>query len=111
MSKRDNSLLLQDILDAAHKIVSYTAGMSFEDFNMDSKTADAVIRNFEIIGEASNKLSEALRTDNPQIDWDRIRGFRNRIIHEYFGIDLEIVWNIIEDDIEELIEQIESILG
>lgn len=111
MSKRDNSLLLQDILDAAHKIVSYTAGMSFEDFNMDSKTADAVIRNFEIIGEASNKLSEGLRTDNPQIDWDRIRGFRNRIIHEYFGIDLEIVWNIIEDDIEELIEQIESILG
>ena len=63
----------------------------------------------EIIGEAANKIGEDFKTKNPQIDWKRIRGLRNRIVHDYFGIDYEIVWNIITDDLEELIFQIKSL--
>ncbi len=103
MSKRDNSLLIKDMLQSANKIMSYTDEMTFEDFEKDEKTVDAVIRNFEIIGEAANRLDDAYKSNNPEIEWDKMRGFRNRIIHEYFGVDLEIVWQIIEDDLGLLI--------
>lgn len=72
---------------------------------------DAVVRNFEIIGEAANRLSDDFRILNPQIEWDRMRGFRNRIVHDYFGIDYEIVWDIIEIDLDSLIEQIKVLIS
>jgi uncharacterized protein with HEPN domain len=96
MSKRDPILLVGDILDSAEKILEYTDGFAFEEFIVDSKTVDAVIRNFEIIGEAANRLPDSFKEKYPEIDWFRIRGFRNRIVHEYFGIDYSIVW-IIKD--------------
>ena len=68
--------------------------MTFEDFTKDSKTIDAVIRNFEIIGEAANRLSDEFKDQHSSIDWYRIRGFRNRIVHDYMGIDYGIVWDI-----------------
>lgn len=111
MSKRDNLLLLKDMFEAVGKIISYTQGMTFKDFEKDDKTVDAVIRNFEIIGEAANRLEEPFKKANPEISWDKMRGFRNRIIHEYFGIDLEIVWQIIEDDIEGLIVALKKLLS
>lgn len=104
MSKRDNALLIGDMVESAQKIMFYTKDMGFNDFENDSKTVDAVIRNFEIIGEAANRLDEEYKTENPEIEWDHLRGFRNRIVHEYFGIDLEIIWQIIEDDLPNLIE-------
>jgi uncharacterized protein with HEPN domain len=96
MSKRDPILLVGDILNSAEKILEYTDGFTFEEFIEDSKTVDAVIRNFEIIGEAANRLPDSFKEKYPEIDWFRIRGFRNRIVHEYFGIDYSIVW-IIKD--------------
>jgi uncharacterized protein with HEPN domain len=72
---------------------------------------DAVVRNFEIIGEAANRLNDDFRISNPQIAWDRMRGFRNRIVHDYFGIDYKIVWDIIENDLNTLIEQIEGFIS
>jgi uncharacterized protein with HEPN domain len=81
MSKRSSQLLLEDIVDCANKILAYTEGLSFEQFVADSKTVDAVIRNFEVIGEAANRLPEEMKDQFPQIDWHRIRGFRNRIVH------------------------------
>jgi len=95
MSKRGHTLLLEDIKEAGEKILRYVQGMNYDDFANDDKTIDAVTRNFEIIGEAANRLDAAFRTNNPHIEWDRIRGFRNRIVHEYFGVDYEIVWAII----------------
>ncbi|MFN3138125.1 MAG: DUF86 domain-containing protein [Allomuricauda sp.] len=77
--------------------------MSFDQFKSDSKTVDAVIRNFEVIGEAANRLTENYKNNNPEIEWSHLRGFRNRIVHEYFGIDLEIVWHIIEENLPELL--------
>lgn len=94
MSKRDVVLLVGDMLESAHKILDYTNGLSFEQFISDSKTVDAVIRNFEIIGEAANRLPEEFKETNNSINWIRIKGFRNRIVHNYFGIDYSIVWQI-----------------
>ena len=109
MSKRDPKLLIGDILDSAAKILSYTQGLSLEDFNKDSKTVDAVIRNFEIIGEAANRLPEEFKDRYPEIDWHRIRGFRNRIVHAYFGIDYSIVWLIKETFLPNMIAQLTPI--
>ena len=94
MSKRNPQLLIEDILESSEKILSYTNDMSFEDFTNDSRTVDAVIRNFEIIGEAANRLPEEFKELHPGIDWYKIRGFRNRIVHDYMGIDYSIVWEI-----------------
>jgi uncharacterized protein with HEPN domain len=77
--------------------MEYTAGMSLDAFVNDSKTMDAVIRNFEVIGEAANRLPDAFKESHPAIDWHRIRGFRNRIVHDYMGIDYGIVWDIREN--------------
>jgi uncharacterized protein with HEPN domain len=96
MSKRTPELLVDDILDSCYKIMEYTKDLSFESFVSDSKTVDAVIRNFEIIGEAANRLPDEYKDTYPEIDWFRIRGFRNRIIHDYFGVDYSIVWQIKE---------------
>ena len=110
MSKRDRILLLEDMLDSALKIRHYTNDLDFDSFLGDDKTIDAVIRNFEIIGEAANKIDHDFRIRNPEIEWKRIRGFRNRIIHNYFGIDNEIVWEIIENNLHELIEWLEVLI-
>jgi uncharacterized protein with HEPN domain len=72
---------------------------------------DAVIRNIEIIGEAANKLPDEFKDAHPEINWHRIRGFRNRIVHDYFGVDLAILWKIKTDNIPILITQIQTILN
>ncbi len=109
MSKRDPLLLVSDILDSSRKSLSYTDGMDFNSFASDQKTIDAVIRNFEIVGEAANRLSDGFKEQHHEIDWYRIRGFRNRIVHHYFGIDLEIVWQIKESYLPEMISMFEGI--
>ena len=111
MSKRDTILLLEDMLESAIKIKRYTTEHDFDSFIKDEKTIDAVVRNFEIIGEAANRIESTFRTTNPEIQWSRIRGFRNRIVHNYFGIDYEIVWTIIENDIEKLIGQLQVLIS
>lgn len=110
MSKRDTLLLLEDMLQSAKKIKRYVIDHDFESFLSDEKTMDAVVRNFEIIGEAANRVNPDFKVNNPEIEWSRIRGFRNRIVHEYFGIDYEIIWQIIEDYLDELIEWLETII-
>jgi uncharacterized protein with HEPN domain len=109
MSKREPKLLITDILESAHKILDYTAGQSFEDFTNDNKTIDAVIRNFEIIGEAANRLPKEFKDRYTEINWHRIRGFRNRIVHDYFGIDYSIVWTIKETFLTLMIAQLKPL--
>jgi len=108
MSKRNPQLLVEDILESCYKIKDYTKEISFEEFLADSKTIDAVVRNFEIIGEAANRLPEEFRDSYQDIDWHRISGFRNRIVHEYFGIDYSIIWQIKETFLSQLIENLEK---
>ena len=109
MSKREPILLLEDIIESIQKIKIYTSGLSLDDFLKDDKTIDAVIRNFEIIGEASNRIPDEIRDKFQLVNWHRIRGFRNRIVHDYMGIDYEIVWEIIEKDLKELKNKIQEI--
>jgi uncharacterized protein with HEPN domain len=106
MSERNPRLLIEDILESCEKILDYTAGLSFEEFVAEPKTVDAVVRNFEIIGEAANRLPEDFKDNHPEIDWFRIRGFRNRIVHDYFGIDYSIVWQIKDNFLPELMKSL-----
>ena len=110
MSKRDTLLLLDDMLQSAKKIKLYTKGLDYDSFLVDDKTIDAVVRNFEIIGEAANRIDPDFRNSNPEIEWKRIRGFRNRIFHDYFGIDYEIVWSIIETYLDEMMDWLDTII-
>ena len=109
MSRRDNDLLIEDILECCQKISKYTAGFTFDQFKEDDKTVDAVIRNFEIIGEAANNMTDQFKEQYPQIDWYKIRGFRNRIVHDYASVDLRIVWTIITDFLPGMVEGISGI--
>jgi uncharacterized protein with HEPN domain len=111
MSERDRRLLLEDMLEAALKIKRYTQGYDENAFLSDDKTLDAVIRNFEIIGEAAGRIDDAFKFDNTELSWTHLRGFRNRIVHEYFGIDYEVVWTIIERDLDTYIEWLEVYLS
>ena len=109
MSKRHPALLIEDIIESSRKILDYTSGMSFDEFTADGKTVDAVIRNFEIIGEAANRLPEDFKQEHPTVDWHKIRGFRNRIVHDYMGIDYSIVWEIKNNFLPPLITALEQI--
>jgi len=84
--------------------------LPFEEFCNDRKTYSAVIRDFEIIGEAVGKLTDELRREYPDVEWQDIKDFRNLLIHEYFGVDLEIVWKIIQDDLPVLMDAVRGIL-
>jgi len=106
MSKRNPKLLIEDILESCHKIMDYTKGITFEEFVADPKTIDAVVRNFEIIGEAANRLPEEFKDAHQEIEWFRIRGFRNRVVHDYFGIDYSIVWQVKDMYLPQLIESL-----
>lgn len=106
MSNRNVDLLLEDILKAANKIQNYTSGQQFETFSLDEKTIDAVIRNFEIIGEGAKRIPEEYKLLHPEIQWRRIIGFRNRIIHEYFDIDYSIMWEVINNYLPDLVKAI-----
>ena len=94
MSKRDDDLLISDMIECCVNIFEYTNEMNANDFINDRKTIDAVIRNFEVLGEACKKVSEDLRTTNTFIEWKKISDFRNILIHHYFGINYEIMWKI-----------------
>lgn len=99
---RDTKVYLQDIQRAIAKIRSYVRGMSQEQFAADDKTLDAVIRNLEVIGEAVKQLPTDIRDQAPTIPWTRIAGFRDLLIHQYFGVDVDIVWNILQTKLDEL---------
>lgn len=110
MSDRSADILLTDILDSAQKIFRYTEGLSFDDFCTNELIVDAVIRNFEVIGEAANRLPFEFKELHPDIDWHKIRGFRNRIVHDYAGVDLNIVWVIRETFLKDMIQKISQII-
>lgn len=111
MSKRPVDLLLDDICEALDRIEQYISGMSFDVFSKDRKSVDAVVRNLEIIGEASNRLPADFKDSHSQIEWHKVVGLRHRIVHEYFGIDLQIVWQILQKDLPSLRQAISQIRG
>jgi len=99
---RDFRVYLEDILGAISKIRRYTDGLSKQGFAADEKTLDAVIRNLEVIGEAVKQLPADLRARQPGLDWQKIAGLRDILIHQYFGIDVDILWDIIQNKLPAL---------
>lgn len=99
MTKRSELLYIQDILNAIRNIEKYTRDMSFKKFSADQLVIDAVIRNFEIIGEASKHIPKQTKSKYPTVPWNEITGMRNKMIHEYFGVDTDIVWETIQNSL------------
>ena len=97
--KRDYILFLEDILNALEKVENYTKNLSFTEFADNGMAVDAVIRNFEVIGEATKNVPEEIKEKYPEVEWKEATGFRNVLIHDYFGIDLEAIWDTIKKNL------------
>lgn len=110
MPSREWRFRLEDILEAIGKIERFTAGMDFESFRADDKTADAVIRNIEIIGEAARNVPPEIQEHHTDIPWGKMRAMRNVLMHEYFGVSLSQVWQTLKEDLPPLTSQIRAVL-
>jgi len=111
MSERMDRDFLSDIREAIRRIEDYAEGMTYEAFLTDTKTQDAIIRNLEIIGEATKKLSEGLRAKYPDVPWKSMAAARDRLTHHYFGVNLDIVWQIVTAELPKVASQLEKIIG
>ena len=109
MTIRDVKLYLQDILDSISKINEYAGNLDLEAFAVDYKTIDAVVRNLEIIGEAVKNLPQEIKNKHKDVPWNEISGMRNKITHEYWGIDEDILWKTVKDDLPIFEKQIAKI--
>ncbi len=109
--KRDFKLYIKDILDSCVYIEEFVSEMNFDNFNNDIKTKSAVVRQFEIIGEAIKNISEDIREKYPNIKWKALAGMRDKLIHGYFGIDYYLVWDTIKNEVPVIKETMKSILN
>lgn len=109
MSPRSWKFRIDDINDALNRIFQYVQGLDYADWLKDQKTIDAVIRNLEVIGEAAAKVPQEIQDKYSDIPWYQMKGMRNILIHEYFGVDNEMLWNTIQDDLPKLKKNIQNI--
>lgn len=110
MSKRDDLDLVEDIQEAIRKINSYVKMLDQDDFFEDTKTQDAVVRNLEIVGETIKNISETLKEKYPQIQWKELARLRDKLIHHYFGVNYDIVWHVVKNELPDVIYQLNEIL-
>jgi len=110
MSKRTDQNYLADIQEAMEKILTYVTDLTYDQFAQDIKTQDAVVRNLEIIGEATKNLSSRLRKAHQKIPWKEMAGMRDKMIHDYFGINYETVWTVATEELSALLPKIEGLL-
>ena len=110
MRKRELGDYIQDILEAIVEVKDFTKGMPFENFVKDKKTINAVVRSLEIMGEAAKKIPNSMRAEYSEIPWKRMAGMRDKLIHEYFGIDLEMVWEVIHSELPPIKLFIQNVL-
>jgi uncharacterized protein with HEPN domain len=112
MSKsRRNLDYLLDIQDAIERALEYTNGLTWDEYLHDNKTQDAVVRNLEVLGETTKNISDDLRIEYPAVPWRDMSGTRDRLVHHYFGISQEIVWQIVQKDLPGLKQQIANMIS
>lgn len=111
MPSRDWKFRIQDILESVGAIEGYAAGMTFEEFVRDQRTIDAVVRRFTIIGEASNHVPERICLENPHVPWADMRAMRNFVVHEYFGVSEETLWDTMHNDLPGIKEPLRNLLA
>jgi uncharacterized protein with HEPN domain len=110
MRSREWRLRLEDILEAIVKIQRYTAGTDYKTFRTDERSVDAVVRNLAIIGEAARHIPQEVQDRHPHIPWEKMRGIRNVIIHEYFGVDISILWQTLKEDLPPLVQVLKEVV-
>ena len=108
--KKDPKVFLKHIIDSIENIDNYTKGKSESQFLNSEETQDAVMRRLAVIGEAAKNLPSSLREKNKTVNWKAIIGLKNVIVHEYFGVDMKIIWNIVKKDMPDLKSAVTSIL-
>ena len=108
---RNEIMYLQDIAQSCEKVLRYTQGLSQTDLVREEKTYDAVVRNIEIIGEAAKHISDELRKQLPNIEWRKVAGLRDMLAHAYFGIDNDILWDVVQNKVPHLAKSIADFLG
>jgi len=108
--ERDWRFRIKDMLDAIQTIQQYSRGLTYDEFIKDSKTVDAVIRRLMIIGEAASHIPEEIASKTTGIEWQRIRGMRNVIVHEYFGVSERIIWDTIQIDLPGIIQPLKMLI-
>jgi len=111
MSKREDIDLIKDIQEAIRRINSYVKSISQDDFFEDTKTQDAVVRNLEIAGEAVKNVSEDLKEKYPHLQWKEFAGLRDKLIHHYFGVNYDIVWHVVKNELPDILYQLELIIN
>lgn len=111
MVNPDNTVFLRDILAACDNISDFVGDMKYESFTGDKKTISAVLRELSVIGEAARKVTDDFRENHSEIPWEKIFGMRNKLIHDYMGVQLPIVWQTVQDDIPLLKNLVSSSLG
>ena len=111
MPQRDDTVRLHHVLDAAREAVSFVQGKQRSDLEKDRKLVLSLVRLVEVIGEAAGQVSQGFRDAHPEIPWPEMIGMRNRLIHAYFDIDLDRVWDTVKDDLPPLIARLERIVG
>ena len=111
MSKRTDTDYLLHILEAGKRTIAYVSKTTYEEFLEDTKTQDAVLRNLEIIGEAGKNISSSLKDRHPEIPWKNMAGMRDKLIHHYFGVNLNIVWIVTKDELQDIIDNIRTIIS
>jgi len=110
MRRRDYRDYLQDILDSINDVESFVRGMGFEEFKRDRKTINAVVRSIEVFGEASKRIPRSLKAKYKGVPWREMAGMRDKLFHEYFGVDVEILWKTAKDNIPPLKQVIQNML-
>jgi len=108
--KRRDRDYLDDIIEAIELVVAYSKGLTYKSFLEDRKTQDAVVRNLEVIGEASKKISKKLKETYPDVPWKQMAGLRDKLIHFYFGIDYAVVWNVTKKELPKVVKELRVII-